>query len=296
MNLVLRPARPEDQARVFEITANTWEGGDYIPHVWDRWLADPKGELTVAELDGVVAALGKLSWMGDGQWWIEGLRVDPQQRLKGIGQAINTYQLDLVKKLGGRVVRYATGLRNEGSHRIAARAGFHALTRFVERSAGPLDGPSEAQVLTGDDLDTAWNLARGSDLLEMAQGMYVFDWRVVPLSREGVAECIRQGVALGVRADGDLTAWCLAKQEPDWEGVEVTTWMGTDEGLERLARAMRAQAGAWGKQVVEAMATPHPRLLQILDEAGYQLEWQPKEPARVREQGIDIFELVMTNA
>jgi len=58
---------------------------------------------------------------------------------------------------------------------------------------------------------------------------------------------------------------------------------------------MRTQAGAWGKQVVEGMATPHPRLLQVLEEAGYQLEWQPKDPAQVREHGIDIFELCMTN-
>jgi len=226
MKVTFRPARDGDKARVFEITANTWDGGDYIPQVWERWLADPKGELTVAELDGVVVALGKLSWLGDDQWWIEGLRVDPQQRLKGIGQAINSYQLDLARKRGGRVVRYATGIRNEGSHRIAARAGFHILTRFVERSAGPLDEPGEAYRLTGDELDAAWHLARGSDLSSMAQGMYVFNWRVIPLTRQRLAEHIQQGVVWGARAgDGALAAWCLASHEPDWEGVEVTRWM-----------------------------------------------------------------------
>jgi N-acetylglutamate synthase-like GNAT family acetyltransferase len=88
--LIFRPARPEDKPRVLEITAHTWSDGDYIPEVWDDWLADPKGEFTVAELDGVVVALAKLTSLGQDQWWLEGLRVDPERRLKGIGQAMNT--------------------------------------------------------------------------------------------------------------------------------------------------------------------------------------------------------------
>lgn len=174
MNLVFRPARAEDKSRVLEITAHTWDNGDYIPEVWDNWLADPYGEITVAVDDGTVVALSKLTQVVGDQWWIEGLRVDPERRLRGIGQAMVAYQVARAKRFGGRVLRYATGIRNEGSHRIAERTGFYVLTRFVERVADKLDAPVKAQVSTKADLDAAWNLAHGSDLFNAANGVYVF--------------------------------------------------------------------------------------------------------------------------
>jgi len=292
MNLVFRPARSEDKPRVLEITAHTWDDGDYIPEVWDNWLADPQGELTVAVDDGVVVALSKLTHVVDDQWWLEGLRVDPERRLKGIGQAMTAYQVANAKRRGGRVVRYATGIRNEGSHRIAERAGFHTLTRFVERVAEKLDAPSEAQVLTIADLDAAWILARGSGLFNAANGVCVFRWKVYPLTRERLAEHLNQGMVMGVRQASDgLTAWCIVDNNPNWEGIEVTSLFGTKGNIAELARAMRAQAGTWGKVTVEVMTPPHPSALEALETAGYRLELSPKHPEEVREHGADIFEL-----
>ena len=292
MDLVFRPARAKDKPRVLEITTHTWDDGDYIPEVWDNWLADSQGEFTVAELDGVVAALSKLTRVVGDQWWIEGLRVDPERRLSGIGQAMTAYQVAKAKRLGGRVLRYATGIRNEGSHRIAKRAGFHVLTRFVERVAEKLDAPPEAQLLTMADLDTAWNLAQGSDLLNAANGVYVLRWKVYPLTRERLAEHLNQGMIMSVReASGHLAAWCIVDNVPNWEGIEVTSLFGTKEGIAKLAYAMRAQAGTWGKVTVEAMTPPHPCALEALEAAGYRLELNPKHPEQVREHGADIFEL-----
>ncbi|RME32959.1 MAG: AI-2E family transporter, partial [Thermoflexia bacterium] len=51
---VLRPACPEDRSGMEAVCGTIWDGEDYIPEVWDEWLADPDGELTVAELDGRV--------------------------------------------------------------------------------------------------------------------------------------------------------------------------------------------------------------------------------------------------
>jgi len=292
MDLVFRPARAKDKARVLEITAHTWDDGDYIPEVWDNWLADPHGEFTVAVDDSVVVALSKLTRVVGDEWWIEGLRVDPERRLNGIGQAMIAYQIANAKRLGGRVLRYATGIRNEGSRRIAKRAGFHVLTRFVERVAEKLDAPLEAQVLTMADLDAAWNLAFSSDLLNAANGVYVYRWKVYPLTHERLAEHLNQGMIMSVReASGDLAAWCIVDNDPNWEGVEVSSLFGTKEGIAKLACAMRAQVGAWGKATIEAMTPPHPCALEALETAGYHLELNPKHPEEVREHGADIFEL-----
>jgi GNAT superfamily N-acetyltransferase len=261
--------------------------------VWDQWLADPQGEFTVAELNGMVVALAKLTWQGNGQWWMEGLRVDPQQRLKGIGQAMNTHQVQLAKKLGGRVVRYATGIRNEGSHRIAERAGFHVLARFVERVAEKLDEfATRLERLTSADLDAIWELARDSDLLRGTQGTYVHMWKAFELTRERLAGHLDKGEVTSTRdAAGRICAWCLVEVVPEWERLGVTTLMGTSQGIAQLSRALRTHAAALDKTMVEVMTTPLPRALDALTAAGYHIEVDPQHPDEIREHGIDILEL-----
>jgi hypothetical protein len=296
--LTFRPARPEDKQRMLEITARTWgEHGDYIPEVWDRWLADPKGELTVAEMDGVVVALAKITWQAEGQWWLEGWRVDAERRLTGVGQAMNTYQLELIKRWGGGSVRYATGIGNDGSHRIAEQAGFKVLARFVERVAGKLDGLVEAEVLTRADLDAVWNITRDSDLLQAANSAYVFEWKASQMTRERLAGYLDRGVVMGVRdGAGRVCAWGLVEYDPEWDRLGFTSLDGTSDGITALARAARAHAAVLGKELIDVVATPHPRALQALEAAGYHFELDPEHPEAIQEHGIDVLELRLDQA
>ena len=41
--LVCRPALPMDTPQVLDLAKHIWEGHDYIPYVWNDWLADPQG-------------------------------------------------------------------------------------------------------------------------------------------------------------------------------------------------------------------------------------------------------------
>jgi GNAT superfamily N-acetyltransferase len=292
VGFTFRPLHPEDKPRVLEITAHTWGDGDYIPEVWERWLADPQGEFTAAVQDGIVVAIAKLTWQGEGRWWMEGLRVDPERRLKGIGQAMCAYQVALAKKLGGRVARYMTGIRNEGSHRIAERAGFHIIARFVERGAEKTEGPVEAETLTSADLDAVWNMLRESDLAAATKGIYVCDWKACEITRERVAEHLGKGELMGVRdASGRVRAWCLVHIDPDWDRLGMSFLDGDTEGITALALAMRAYAGVAGKVMVEVMTPPLPRVMGALDAAGYHIEVDPQHPEEAREHGVDMLEL-----
>jgi len=298
-NLTFRPARAQDKERVLEITARTWgDDGDYIQRVWDKWLADPEGEFTVAEQDGIVVALIKLTWLGEGQWWLEGLRVAPELRLQGIGRAAVMRQVERARQLGGRVVRYATGIRNDGSHRIAERAGFHTLMRLVERVAEKLDSPIEAQVLTSADLDAVWEIARDSDLIRETQDMYVsVGWKAFEVTHERLAGHLDKGQAMGIRDEtGRVCAWCLFESRPEWERLVATTMNGATEGITTLARALRAHAAICGVQMAEVLTPPHPRALAALAAAGYHIELDPEHPEDTREHGMDVFELRLDGA
>jgi len=51
MSYGFRPAAPRDREAVFAFCATTWPNGDYIPRVWDAWLADPEGPPSFEKLN-----------------------------------------------------------------------------------------------------------------------------------------------------------------------------------------------------------------------------------------------------
>lgn len=57
MSLAIRRARLADHAAMLHITRTVWEGHDYVPFVWDRWLRDPNGAVLVADRDGRAVGL-----------------------------------------------------------------------------------------------------------------------------------------------------------------------------------------------------------------------------------------------
>ncbi len=77
INVLCRPARPSDTDDVMALTKTIWDGGDYIPIVWQDWLADRLGLLAVAEWEGRAVGVGKLTCITPESWWMEGLRTDP---------------------------------------------------------------------------------------------------------------------------------------------------------------------------------------------------------------------------
>ena len=90
--VVCRPALPCDKADVLEFTKFTWDfGRDYIKYVWDDWLADPNGILVSAEYNGHCVGIAKASLSAPGQWWLEGLRIDPNFQGLGIASHIHRY-------------------------------------------------------------------------------------------------------------------------------------------------------------------------------------------------------------
>ena len=105
--LTFRPVQPAVKDRVLDFTRNTWgeDEDDYIKDVFDEWQADPRGEFTSAVIDDQVVGIAKLTDMGDSEWWMEGLRIDPAYRRQGIASEFNRYHVALARQLGGKVVR-----------------------------------------------------------------------------------------------------------------------------------------------------------------------------------------------
>jgi len=126
--------------------SRTWDGWDYVPHAWPVWLDADDGVLLVAcaetpaddltPLDragrplevGRALAVARVALLSPSEAWLEGIRVDPRVRGMDVATDLQVAELQWAAAQAVSVVRYATGDRNEASHRLGARHGFELLT------------------------------------------------------------------------------------------------------------------------------------------------------------------------
>ncbi len=239
--LMLRPARQEDRERIFAICAQIWEGEDYIPNVLDDWLAE--GGLTVAELDGQVVGLAKLTLLSPGEVWLEGLRVDPAHRGKGVAKALAQYQLESALALKPRSIRLATAEVNVESLHIAKKQGFQDIAWFVYVEGPVRDEPLPLGVYPLIDADTAWAFVRSAGAYRAARGLLAWGWRFPTLTQERLVGLVAQEA---VFAYGDPMQGLLVLH-PDPYAPTSFAAIGFLDGHEEAQDALLAFAHSWAR-------------------------------------------------
>jgi GNAT superfamily N-acetyltransferase len=267
--LIIRPARPDDRPAMERICAHTWEWGDYIPEVWDQWLADERGAVLVGELGGRVVALSKITFQPLGQVWLEGMRVDPGYRGRHIASRFLDHSLDYARRQGARVVRLGTGGNNTPVHVMAARAGMervgaHILWLGEPLAEGPLPG-----ILAPGHAARVQAFLDGSALLAHMAGLYSVGWAWQELSPARIAEFLEKGQMLArSAADGSLVALAAVDFDPE----DGDLWIGFVDGQHAvggLAFAVRRHAAQIGADQVRVMLPDVDWLQDAFRRAGY---------------------------
>ena len=274
--ILVRPARPQDKDAVLGFTQATFDWGDYIVTVWDDWLAQPGGELSVAECGGVICGLSMTTMLASREGWLQGLRVHPDFRRMGLARTITNYQLDLLRRWGAPVVRLAVHCRNVASQTHVARMGFSRLTTFVilhRKSASVEETAAPVEVVPAAEAGAAWQQIGNGPARQAAAGLWARGWTWQKLTREIVEEHAAQGAVVGVRSASSRSAsrqWdalaLIAVSEGDTHLGYVD---GTGAALGRLATAMAEQAKRQGRDYCSAMLPPAPEICSAFRHAGF---------------------------
>ncbi len=127
--LLVRPVTMADKPAVLRVSSRIWQGNDYVPLFFDRWVRD--GGFWAGEVRGRLVGYGKATQLSPGEWWLEGLRVDPAWRKRGIGKELSRQVL--LRTLDRRPVslRLATAdVNHESIHIIETVMGFKPFTQY----------------------------------------------------------------------------------------------------------------------------------------------------------------------
>jgi len=140
-----RLAGLDDIPAMIRISADIWDGDDYIPRVARQWICDPKGRFVVAECDGVVRGFGRLAMRTLTDGWLEGLRVDSSFRRHGVARAIARRLLEEAKDAGAKSLRFATARDNIESIALNESLGFVRIGGFRHFYCDPEPLPAVIQ-------------------------------------------------------------------------------------------------------------------------------------------------------
>ncbi|MCK4315488.1 MAG: GNAT family N-acetyltransferase [Anaerolineae bacterium] len=284
----MRPAQAVDRPIVEALCARAWEGEDYVPDVWDEWLADPHGQLVVAELESRVVGLAKLSRLADDEWWLEGLRVDPAHRRQGIACQLQAHLVEKARHVGHGTLRSGTHSLNDPVHRIAAHDGFRHIATYRFYRADPLPAtlphshtPTPVLLAEGDLL-SAWALVSASPRYRAAGGLYETFWKWENLTRERLACHLAAGDVWGVYPGHELAALALVCRAKEEDALDVGYVDGAEKPLVVLLRGLRRLAAQLGHTEVRFKSVEEPALVAVVEAAGYERSW---------DRDIWIFEL-----
>ena len=274
--MTIRPARPDDRAAMERICAHTWEWGDYIPEVWDDWLADEQGLPIVGELEGRVVALSRFRFQATDQLWLEGMRVDPEYRRRGIGREFLDHSIAFARERGASTVRLSTSYHNIPVHTLTAQAGMTYAGAYQLWIAGPLPGGPDPVFLSAEHADQVRAFLNNSPVLAHAHGLYSIDWAWEELSAARVDQFLETGqFAARIAPDGRLAALAVLHLFPEDNELWSSIIDGESAAITDLAVALRRHAARLGAEKVQVMVPDLGWLRGALSEAGYGTgEWE----------------------
>jgi ribosomal protein S18 acetylase RimI-like enzyme len=236
---------------VFAFTADTWQGGDYIPRVWDAWLADPSGAFVVG-VDAADAplALGKLSANADGAGWLEGIRVAPALRGGGWGRALTVELVARADAAGLPVVRFITEHDNTPIHHIAGALSFWREGEYHPHRA-EAGGGGTARRARPAEAAALWAAAGAA--LAPAVPLRWRSWAGERATAEWFAAAVAEGRVL-VAADGRSLA--VVAHEREGRDADLALLAGAPAAMPELLPAARAWAATVGAERLLGLLPP----------------------------------------
>ena len=266
----IRPVRPEDRRRVEEIARGVWDGHDYLPEVFDDWLADPASAFLAAELDGTVVGLQRTRPLAPGLAWYEGLRVDAAYRRRGIARAMLRAAIEEARGQGYRELRLRSG--GEDAAALFESEGFQLQLHAIAWRASRLEGEEPARIPDPSEADLLASRVQEDGSLERYRWLYLD----ADGDRDLDAEELRRLATLGrLRVGPGGRALAVVRQNRLGTRLRAGFVSGQGGVLRDLLLALRFEADIDALEGVSLWLPEDDPRAGTLEEVGYDFRVEP---------------------
>ncbi|OGD44380.1 hypothetical protein A3K79_05630 [Candidatus Bathyarchaeota archaeon RBG_13_46_16b] len=257
-----------DRDDIMEISRHIWDGHDYLLCVADKWLQDQNCHFYGVEVDGHVVAVGNLRLIEDGKTgWMEGLRVHPKHRGKGLANEITKYLVRKAKRLGVQRLRYTTANRNKASLKLAKMAGFSKMAEmavFWHLNPEQLPSIKSYPTIEKSNPTRVYSLLRANSTI-VPDGVLFYDWKASDVSLQNLEEIGKThefNIALR-RRKLDSLSFGYPRPEPEQVWWSFTVYAGDLDGfLSQLSYNLKTALERGFKSIVCTFETRFEKALK----------------------------------
>jgi GNAT superfamily N-acetyltransferase len=281
--VLCRPAIQRDLDEIKEFCKTIWEGHDYVPDVIDDWFHDPQGIFAVAEYEGHAIACSKVTLLADGQWWLEGFRVDPNYQGLKVGSLIHHYVDQWWLDHGDGMLRLMTSSKNASVHHLCEITGFRKLFEVRGYKAEPLAGGADMftpAASRNEDVQLLVAFARRSPSLKITNCVVDFGWRFVDPTQDKVfpslffdVSALDRHVLWWRKSQGLLIVWDDFDSDQEESTMGIGVLACALEEMSALLMDVRRLAAEQGKTSVFWLAPVHEQVQAALRQAGFSSDW-----------------------
>jgi GNAT superfamily N-acetyltransferase len=277
MKLVVRPVTMADQPEILRVSARIWDGHDYVPMFFERWVSE--GGFWAGVVRDRVVGYGKATELAPGELWLEGLRVDPDCRGRGLGRELSRQVLHRTLENRPVSLRLATAdVNHESAHIIEKAMGFKLYVQYrfyLGKPGRPEPGPKLVKPTVAETLD----FLRGSEELTASRGLLQSTWRFRDVNRRYAAELRHGGYLFGYRTAGRLAGLMVLKPHRyHGNDLDISFIAGPGRALAAFRSFLSRVARECGTREISGMAAsdemaavlrtlgmkPHPRIGAVL--------------------------------
>lgn len=214
MGYSIRHARTGDIADVIAFTQDTWsdqDRGDYLPDRFPAWVRNEgtDQQTFVADVNGRAVGTLQVVRLSSDEAWLQGLRVAPSHRGKGIGTALIHAGFSWAKEAGASFARGMVFSWNEMGLGLTRAAGFDPTTEFrwahPEPDATAAIDPDDRGIEVRSDPMEAWTYWTRSDACTHLSGIALDmdeTWAVSSLTLERLKYASEKTSLIVIVGDG----------------------------------------------------------------------------------------------
>jgi ribosomal protein S18 acetylase RimI-like enzyme len=276
LQIHVREACDADREAVFEFCRHTWSWGDYIPHVWDKWLREENGKVFVATVDGVPVGIQHITIDKPSEAWLSGARTAPNYRRMGVATAITMKCLEYAKSKGVKVARLVTESDNVAALAAVQKMGFKPVAEFLEME---LENVSKAESFSSswantNQFETVWRYLQSSEVYRCAAGLYALLYHWYSLDRQDLERFIKRRKAIVYGGGGGAVRGLMLVDDAvasEWHENSIQTCYidGDFEAALDMTKFLLAHCQEKGVEKVYGFTCNHPPIIEALERLGF---------------------------